>query len=127
MKKIINCKVDEKDYLKIKEVAKTQGKTLSDYIRDRVLVSAKKEYVANEGYADEFIKILRDIQTQVIGFKHTERLAPIDDSDIQKPLQQLFKEIRRTNIAIEELAKSKAEYRVENLTVTDKVKYISNE
>ncbi len=30
-------------------------------------------------------------------------------------------------MAINELAKSKAEYRVENLTVTDKIKFVSNE
>lgn len=61
--KFIGFKVADNDLKVIKDNAKSDNKTLSNYVRDRVLSKAKAEAESRDKEANVFIKEVQEIKT----------------------------------------------------------------
>lgn len=55
-KKMVGFKVDDAGFASLVAAAKDQGKTVSDYIRDKVIVSAKSEHTESKKEPSELLR-----------------------------------------------------------------------
>lgn len=88
MSKVLQLRVSDSDYDAIREHAKLQGKTVSDYIRDKLLQTTKSEHAENEKEASEFIKTLREIHAQVSYLQ--QRLDAVSGSSNSSEIAELI-------------------------------------
>ena len=61
--KRVNFRIEDNDHKTISDNAKSDNKTVSDYVRDRILTKAKSEAENREKETNIFIKDVQEIKT----------------------------------------------------------------
>lgn len=99
MKKV-NVKVTDEQAENIKEQARAEKKTVSEYIRSRVLPAAEARKKQDEAEGNEFIQTLRSLQTRLTSLE-------IAGSELRKKISEGFSTIGEALLMIKDEVQKK--------------------